>query len=204
MNAYELLGIEPTAKHGAIKKAYRELAKKLHPDLNAGDEAATEMFKKITAAYNVLANSKTRKEYDFTQFKSDPSQPHPEGWAKGGAWFDFEIDESTGERLIDLFGDIAGTRLGRVKGAAATSMVMKGQDIAVRLDLLASEAKSGVFKLVTTMTGLTVAVDIPSGSVHGQKVKISGFGVEGFGGGEPGDLNVILNVKPDPKLPTNR
>lgn len=179
MNAYELLGIEPTDDHGAVKKAYRELAKKLHPDLNAGDEAATEMFKKITAAYNVVANSKTRKEYDFKQFKSDPSQPHSEGWEKGGAWFDFEIDERAGERLVDLFGDIA-----------------------VRLDLLASEAKSGVCKLVKTMTGLTVAVDIQSGSVHGQKVKVNGFGVEGFGGGEPGDLNVILNVKPDPRSPT--
>ena len=202
MNAYELLGIEPTAKHGAINKAYRELAKKLHPDLNAGDEAATEMFKKITAAYNVLANSKTRKEYDFKQFKSDLSQPHSEGWEKGGAWFDFEIEERTVDRLVDLFGDIAGTRLGRVKGAAATSMVMKGQDFAVRLDLLASEARSGVCKLVKTMTGLTVAADIQSRSVHGQKVKVNGFGVEGFSGGEPGDLNVILNVKPDPKLPT--
>jgi len=200
MNAYEMLGVDPGADIEAIKKAYRELAKQLHPDVNAGDEAAAEMFKQITAAYNLLANKGTRAEYDRNEARRNPSGDSPHDWEKGGAWFDFEIDETTGEKLIDLFGDIAGTRLGRVKGAAATSMVMKGQDIAAKLKVTETEARDGVCKLVSTMTGLTVAVDVPEGAPHGHTIRVEGFGIEGFGGGPPGDLNVIVEIVPDPAI----
>ena len=64
MNAYELLGIERSSDIETIKKAYRQLAKDLHPDVNLGDEKATDLFKRITAAYNMLADSKKRSLYD--------------------------------------------------------------------------------------------------------------------------------------------
>lgn len=203
MNAYEMLGVDPGADIEAIKKAYRELAKQLHPDVNAGDEAASDLFKQITAAYNLLANKGARAEYDRNESRRRPAGDAPQDWEKGGAWFDFEIDETTGEKLIDLFGDIAGTRLGRVKGAAATSLVMKGQDVAAKLKITETEAREGVCKLVTTMTGISVAVDVPEGAANGQSVVVAGFGIEGFGGGPPGDLNVILEVVPDPALGGN-
>ncbi len=77
---------------------------------------------------------------------------------------------------------------------------MKGEDIAESLEIIHSEAETGICKLVTTMTGLTVAVDIPAGSADGDIVTLKGFGIEGFGGGPPGDLNVILNVVSDPSI----
>ena len=89
---------------------------------------------------------------------------------------------------------MAGTRLGRVKGAAATSLWLKGEDIAETLRISQSEADQGVCKLVTTMTGLTVAVQTPRGTSNGEVVTVRGFGIEGFGGGPPGDLNVIVVV----------
>lgn len=198
MNAYDLLGVPRGAGLDAIKQAYRRLAKALHPDVNAGDAAAAERFKEITAAYNLLANRKRRVEYDLNRGapEGDATQP----WDKGGAWFEFELDETTGERIIDLYGDVAGTRMGRVKGAAATSMWMKGQDIAETLRVTESEAREGVTKLVTTMTGLTVAVTVPAGSADGAIVMVPGFGIEGFGGGPPGDLNVLVEVVPDPAI----
>jgi DnaJ-class molecular chaperone len=200
VSPYDLLGLERSADLDEIKKAYRLLAKELHPDVNSGNEVAADKFKEITAAYNLLADRKKRAEFDRNQLDRGGSGEGLQPWQKGGSWFDFEIDESTGERTIDLFGDVAGTRLGRVKGAAATSLWMKGEDIAESLEIIHSEAKTGICKLVTTMTGLTVAVDIPAGSADGDIVTLKGFGIEGFGGGPPGDLNVILNVVSDPSI----
>ena len=199
MSPYDLLGVERGADLDEIKRAYRTLAKKLHPDVNAGDEAAAELFKRITAAYNLLADRRKRAEYD----RNAPPTDGPDGvqpWQKGGAWFDFEIDETSGERTVDLFGDVAGTRLGRVKGAAATSLWMKGEDIAEILKVAETEAREGICKLINTMTGLTVAVDIPKGTADGDIVTLRGFGIEGFGGGPPGDLNVIVRIVPDPAI----
>ena len=198
MTPYDLLGVERGADLDEIKRAYRTLAKSLHPDVNAGDAAASDRFKEITAAYNLLADRRKRAEYDRAVAPSGDGGVQP--WQKGGAWFDFEIDEATGERTIDLFGDIAGTRLGRVKGAAATSLWMKGEDIAQHLNVTETEAREGTCKLVNTMTGLTVAIDIPVGTANGDILTLGGFGIEGFGGGPPGDLNILVGVVPDPAI----
>ena len=95
---------------------------------------------------------------------------------------------------------MAVTRLGRVKGAAATTLYMTGQDVAAPVKVTYSEALNGICKLVTTMTGLTVAVNFPAGAVHGQKVTLEGFGIEGYGGAPPGDLNVLVELVPDPAI----
>ena len=200
MNAYDLLGIERDADLDTIKRAYRGLAKELHPDVNAGDERAADRFKEITAAYNLLADKRKRAEYDGNRMGRDENQSGAKPWDQDGAWYDFEIDENSGERIMDLFGDVAGTRLGRVKGAAATTLYMKGQDVAAPVKITESEARDGICKLVTTMTGLTVAVDIPAGAIHGQKVTLAGFGIEGFGGAPPGDLNVLVELIRDPSI----
>ena len=200
MNAYDLLGIDRDSDLDDIKRAYRTLAKELHPDVNSGDEKAADRFKEITAAYNMLADRRKRAEYDGNRMGRDESSAGAKPWEEDGAWFDFEIDENSGERIMDLFGDVAGTRLGRVKGAAATTLYMKGQDVAAPLKITYSEAQDGTCKLVTTMTGLTVAVPVPPGAVHGQVIQLTGFGIEGFGGAPPGDLNVLLELVPDPAI----
>ena len=200
MNAYELLGVDCLADLHKIRQAYRSLAKELHPDVNTGDEEATDRFKHITAAYNLLADTKKRAEYDRNAGRKCGAPGYGAPWEKGGVWYDFEIDKTSGERINDLYGDVAGTRLGRVKGAAATSMKVKGQDVAAKLQVAKTEASEGICKLLTTMTGLSIAVDVPAGHINGKVIKIPGFGIEGFGGAEPGDLNVIVEIIPDPSI----
>ena len=200
MNAYELLGITPDADTDTIKHAYRELAKALHPDVNSGDDTAAERFKRITAAYNLLSDKYKRAEYDGNYMGDGNNESSHKPWDKEGSWYDFEIDENSGEKIIDLFGDVAGTRLGRVKGAAATTLWMKGQDVAARIQVTKSEAQNGICKLVKTMTGLSVAVNVPVEAVHGQIVSLRGFGIEGYGGAPPGDLNILIEVVADPSI----
>jgi DnaJ-class molecular chaperone len=200
MDPYELLGIDRDADLETVKRAYRRLAKELHPDVNAGNPAASERFKEITAAYNLLESRRKRVEYDLNRPMPGGDGAIPQPWEKGGAWFDFELDETTGERIVDLYGDVAGTRMGRVKGAAATSMYVKGQDIAEDVRVTESEARDGVCKLITTMTGITVAVTVPPDTANGATLVLPGFGIEGFGGGPPGDLNVLVEVVPDPAI----
>ncbi len=143
-----------------------------------------------------MADRRKRAEYDGSRSTGGG----PQAWEKGGAWFEFEIDEFTGERLADLFGDVAGKRLGRVTGAAATSLWIGGQDIAETLEVTETEARDGVRKLVTTMAGLSVAIDIPPATANGKLITHAGFGIEGFGGAPPGDLNVIVRIVPDPAI----
>lgn len=192
MDAHELLGVGRDADADEIKRAYRARAKKLHPDMNAGDEAAAERFRAVTAAYNLLSGRRRSAH--------GPGAAGPKPWEKGGAWFDFEIDDASGERVADLFGDIAGARLGRVKGAAATSLWMRGQDVAEHLAVTEGEARDGACRIVATMTGLAVAVDVPPGAADGDVVTLRGFGIEGYGGGEPGDLNILIRVVPNPAI----
>jgi len=79
-------------------------------------------------------------------------------------------------------------------------MKVKGQDVAANLKVTESEAREGICKLVATMTGLTVAIDVPAGHINGKVITIPGFGIEGFGGAEPGDLNVVVEIIPDPSI----
>ena len=90
MNVYDLLGVDRGADIDDIKRAYRVLAKALHPDVNAGDTAAADRFKEITVAYNLLADKKKRAEYDGNRRRSNGDGPEP--WEKDGAWFDFELE----------------------------------------------------------------------------------------------------------------
>ena len=200
MNAYELLGIERSSDIETIKKAYRQLAKDLHPDVNLGDEKATDLFKRITAAYNMLADAKKRSLYDRNVSSKEKPTGTTAPWEKGGIWYEFEIDETSGERIIDLYGDVAGTRMGRVKGAAATSMQVKGQDVAAKLEITETEARLGTCKLITIMTGLTIAVEVPQQTQNGKTITLPGFGIEGYGGGASGDLNVVVRIIPDPSI----
>lgn len=195
MNVYDLLGVTRDSAMEDIKRAYRRLAKELHPDVNAGDSHAGERFKQITAAYNLLAERGKRAEYD-----RNTAAGGPEPWRPGGEWFEFELDETTGERLMDLFGDIAGKRLGRVQGGEATSLWMEGRDIAETVKVTRGEAHDGICRIVTTMTGLSVAIDIPPRTGDGKILTLPGFGIEGFGGAPPGDLNIKVRIVPDPAL----
>jgi molecular chaperone DnaJ len=133
---YEILGVDKKAPQDDIKKAYRRLARKYHPDLNPGDKAAEQKFKELNEAYGVLGDEKKRADYD--QYGKTPFE--------GGAGFDFR--NATGQGFdFGGFGDVFSDLFGQGKGAQAYSV--KGPDLIMGLELSLEEAFSGVTKPIT-------------------------------------------------------
>ena len=191
---YEVLGIEPGATLDEVKRAYRGLAKALHPDAHPGDEAAANRFREVTEAYDLLSDPERRADFDSGGWR----RGRTDGFGPGRDGFDF--DDGIGERPIDLFGDIAGNRRGRVFGAASTSLAMPGEDLAETVGITVKEAEEGTRKVVALVTGARVEVIVAPGTEHGRTLTFEGLGLPGIGGAPPGDLNVVVEILPAPML----
>ena len=137
-NYYEVLGVDKKANQDEIKKAFRKLARKYHPDLNPGDKKAEQKFKEINEAYDVLGDVKKRTEYD--QFGRSPFE-------SGGPGFDFRTYTSGSRPDFGGFGDIFSDLFGAETGSQRSGM--KGPDLVMRLDLTLEEAFAGTTKPVT-------------------------------------------------------
>lgn len=182
---YKVLGVSRGSSLDDIKTAYRRLAKELHPDANVGDAAAAEKFQELQAAYDALTD--------------------PDGPPAGAPAWTFEHgmtadDYARGSELSDLFGDIAGNRRGRVSGAASTSMNVPGEDLAHPLRITEEEAAEGLHRTIDVVTGHAVTVEVEPGAKAGDVISLPGFGFPGFGGGPPGNLNVIIEIAPTPEI----
>ena len=147
---YEVLGVSKTATDAEIKKAYRKLAMKYHPDYNPGDKEAEEKFKEINEANEVLSDEKKRQLYDQYGFAGvDPNYAAQNGGGPGGFGGGFGGD---GVDLGDIFGDIFGGGFGGFGGSARSAnpnAPRKGQDIRVRITLSFDEAVHGCKKNIT-------------------------------------------------------
>lgn len=188
MDPFKVLGLERNASQPDIKRAYRQKAKELHPDVNGGDEEAAAKFAEVQSAYDMLTNPLGRATKD----EHGASWGYTDGSRDG-------IYEGT-EQLHDLFGDIAGHRRGRVSGAASTSMWLAGEDMAESIGITPEEAAKGARKKIDLMTGHTVAIDVKPGTKQGDSVIVPGLGFPGFGGGPPGDLNVLIEIERTPEI----
>ena len=225
---YEVLGIQRDADEAAIKRAYRKLAKKYHPDTNSGDAQAERKFKEITEAYAVLRDPEKRKLYD--QFGHGAFQ---EGGFGGGAdprgnggFQEFHFEGSP----EDFFGDIFGGMFGRGdfggsgyqrsgfggSGFRSTDYEgegfrdsgfgggfhRKGRDLRAEISVSFEEAAFGCDKRVTLQgadgRAQSLQVHIPAGIDTGKSVRLRGKGGPGQGGGAPGDLLLKVQVKPKP------
>lgn len=197
---YEVLGVKRDASPEAIRKAYRALARKLHPDLNPGDTAAEEKFKRVSAAYDIVGDAGKRARFDAGEIdaagneRPPPQQerywrdfaeaeaPHP-----GAGGFADIMDE---DLLAQLFGQGARGRRGGVR--------FRGQDIQGRLALDFLDAVNGATKRLSLPDGSTVDVTVPPGTRDGQVLRLRGKGAPGIGGGPPGDLLVEIEVGEHP------
>lgn len=197
---YSVLGVAKTASAAEITKAYRKLAKKLHPDLNPGDKAAEEKFKKVTAAYGIIGDEEKRKRYDRGEIDAS-GQETPQhryyreyaGGAEGARYRSTAGFEDIGA-FSDLFGDLFGeARAGR---AGARRFSMRGQDAHYRLEVGFLDAVNGTKTRITLPDGGTLDVTIPPGVTDGQVLRLKGKGGPGFGEGEPGDALIEISVKP--------
>ena len=195
---YDVLGIESGATLDEVKRAYRALAKELHPDANPDDTVAANRFREATEAYDLLSDPERRADYDSGGWR----RGYADGFGPEGEAFDF--DDGIGERPIDLFGDIAGNRRGRVFGAASTSLALPGEDLAETVGITVKEAEEGTRKVIELVTGARVEVIVAPGTKSGRTLTFEGLGLPGIGGAPPGDLNVIVEILPAPMLDGDR
>lgn len=199
---YSILGVAKMASAADITKAYRKLAKKLHPDLNPGDKAAEEKFKNIAAAYGIVGDEEKRGRYDRGEIDASgqevPQQRYYReyaGGAEGARYRSTSGYEDIGA-FSDLFGDLFGERAGA--GAGGRRFSMRGQDAQYRLDVDFLDAVNGTKTRITLPDGGTLDVTIPPGVTDGQVLRLRGKGNPGLGEGEPGDALIEIGVRPHP------
>lgn len=198
---YKILGVEKTASPDEIKKKYRKLAMKYHPDKTEGDKAAEAKFKQVSEAYAVLSDPEKRKQFDtygssdfhqkFTQediFKNfDFGSIFKEfGFGGGGTRFSFGGDDP-------MFGG------GRRRSARQAPV--KGSDIVYELPITLAEVVTGANRTITLQHAghsETITVKIPVGMTDGKKLRLAGKGEASRFGGPSGDLYILAKVQPDP------
>lgn len=214
---YAVLGVARGASDDVIKKAYRKLARKLHPDVNPGDAAAEERFKIVSEAYSVLSDPDKRKAWDeFGEvslqagFDAEAARRAREqfgarfgrgagGSPGGGADPSFEFGD-----LDDLLGDVFAQRGWQRAGGPRASGPRRGPDVEAVLELDLAEAAAGGEKRLTlgrpsadgSVRPETVTVRIPAGVADGGRIRLGGKGGEGRNGGPAGDLYAEIRIRP--------
>jgi curved DNA-binding protein len=223
---YSVLGVSKTASAEEIKKAYRKLAKKLHPDMNPGDKKSEERFKEVSSAFEVLGDPKRRALFDeFGEISTRPGfdENKAREWQRqaaaaggfgggGGGFQGFEGFEGfsgrTGgfdpEDLASMFGDIfSRQRSGRSRRAQMEPVPGDDAEASIEVDL--REAVLGAEREISiTRPGSTeparLKVKIPPGVETGSRVRLPGQGGPGERGGEPGDLYLRITVREHPTV----
>jgi DnaJ-class molecular chaperone len=192
---YETLGVKKDASQDAIQKAYRRLAKKLHPDLNPGNKRAEEQFKEVSAAYDLLGDPEKRARFDRGEIDASgaerPRQRYYRDFADAGASGPYTSDAG----FADFAGmdDILSQMFGR-QGRA--NVRMRGPDVHYRLALDFLDAINGGKQQLTLPDGSVLDVTIPPGTRDGQVLRLRGKGHPGIGGGPAGDALIEIEVRP--------
>lgn len=201
---YKVLGIEKSSSHDDVKKAFKNLAKKYHPDKNPGDKAAEEKFKEISEAYEILGDEAKRKQYDqFGAYDFGPGgNPYTQGYRPNINYDNIDFDDILGE-IFGFGGPKRGRRSQRgvnfdfgFGGAPFGAQAGRnGSDINWTLPLDFLEAVNGCEKQILLADGKKVKVKIPSGVETGSKIRLSGKGNPGVAGGQAGDLIIEAQVR---------
>ena len=197
---YTTLGVKKEATHDEIQKAYRRLAKKLHPDLNPGNKTAEEKFKEISAAYDLLSDPEKRARFDRGEIDASgterPRQRYYKDFADQGGrsaytsnsgFADFSDYAGAEDIISEIFGRDG--RVGRRR---------RGQDVHYHLDLSFLDAINGGKQSLVLPDGNTLDVNIPPGTRDGQILRLRGKGRPGVGEGPPGDALIEIRVLPHP------
>jgi len=205
---YQLLGVKKSASPEEIKKAYRKLAMKYHPDHTKGDKAAEEKFKKISEAYAVLSDKEKRKEYDTFGAEGFRQRFSQEDIFRGFDFGDIFREFGFGGDFFSGRGRGGGMRFNFGGGSPFGSQAgqqqarMKGSDLVYELPLTLKEVANGTTKTVSLQhQGYSekVTVKIPKGLISGKKLRLAGKGSPSPLGGPPGDLFIQARLLNDPK-----
>jgi len=214
-NPYEVLGVSKKASEAEIKKAFRTLAKKHHPDTHANDPKAVKRFQEISAAYEVIGDKEKRAQYDRGEI-DEAGQPKGfnQGFHPGGAGFEqgfegfrarggragpqgqefhWSGDGAEGLRAEDIFADFLGGG-----GGKRRAQPRKGADVQLQTTVSLQEAALGGTRRVVVADGRQLEVRIPPGVKDGQQIRLRGQGVPGERGGPPGDALITIAIAPHP------
>ena len=204
---YEILGVSKTASQDEIKKSFRKLAKKYHPDANPNNKPAEEKFKEVSEAYEVLGTEEKRKKYDDlaneVKYKNgtdfDPAQTGYGGYTR------YAQQSSSDNDFSDFFNAFFGGNASNIDelfkrsssgGRRTRSYSQDGADSEAEIEITVKEAFSGEEKKVTISNGTsnrTISFKIPAGIKEGEKIKLSGQGEPGINGGRNG--NILMKVR---------
>lgn len=199
---YKILGLERTATQDEIRKAYRRLAKSLHPDLHPDDPRKQAEFQAVSAAHDLLRDPEKRRLFDTGEIDAS-GQERPErryyhqyAGQEAGQRYDQGFGMGETEDLSDLFSGIFGRRQrGRDQGQAFHA---RGSDLRYHLEVDFLEAARGAKRAVTMPDGKSIEIAIPPGVREGQTLRLRGKGGPGFGQGPAGDALVTVAVAPHP------
>lgn len=207
-NYYDILGVNKTASEDEIKKAFRKLARKHHPDAGGSEEK----FKEINEAYEILSDKKKRDQYDqYGQYFGEQGPPpgygasggasgggYPGGgfggYSTGGQQVDFDLGD-----LGDIFGSMfgGGTSGGRFGGFGGRGKSpMRGQDLQIETTITFEQAFNGTQLNLQTTSGRELKVNVPPGATDGGKLRFRGKGEPGVNGGPAGDVYVVTKIAP--------
>ena len=200
---YKTLGVPKNASAEDIKKAYRKLARKLHPDVNPNDKEAHKKFQQINEANEVLSDQEKRKKYDqhgenwkhADQYEKARQQQGQQGFGSRG-FGGGEYTYSSGDE--GDFSDFFESLFGGARGRRAQAKY-RGQDYNAELQLSLTDAFT-THKQTIAINGKNVRITIPAGVENGQQIKLKGYGSPGVNGGPYGDLFITFNIKNDTTL----
>lgn len=201
---YKILGIDKKASQDDIKKAYRKLARKYHPDLNPNDKEANKKFQEINEANEALSDPDKRKKYDeyganwknseqFEQAQRSQSRGRSQNPFSGGSGGYGGSDFGAGGDFSDFFESMFGGGSGR---SGRSSVKYKGQDYQASLKLKLRDAYK-THKQTLTVNGKNIRITIPAGIADEQVIKLNGHGGPGVNNGPAGDLYITINIEED-------
>ncbi len=201
---YKILGVKKDASQDEIKKAYRKLARKYHPDVNPNDKEAETRFKEVNEANEVLSNPENRKKYDdygkdwkhAEEFeKAKQQQRHYQSAPGGGfeGFGGFGGGYSEGD-FSDFFESMFGGRSSSRAGSRGGNVKFRGQDFNAELHLDLKDVYQ-THKQTLTVNGKNIRITIPAGVENGQVIKIKSYGGEGINGGPNGDLYITFVIR---------
>ncbi|PWS26970.1 molecular chaperone DnaJ [Pedobacter yonginense] len=195
---YKILELKKDASADDIKKAYRKLARKYHPDLNPNNEEANKKFQQINEANEVLSDPAKRQKYD----------QHGKDWQNADQFNQYRQNQSRGRSAdYDAFGGFGGgdfsdffsSMFGGGGARSSGKSPFKGQDFSAELQLNLLDVYT-THKQTLTVNGKQVRITIPAGVENGQKIKLTGYGSPGVNNGPPGDLFITFSIADDPKF----
>jgi DnaJ-class molecular chaperone len=209
---YKELGVARGASQDEIKKAFRKLAKELHPDKNPGNKETDDRFKRVTAAFDIVGDKDKRAKFDRGEIDADGREQFrgfgggATGGGRGPGGFGQNPFGQGGQRggfenidLDEIFGGMfsGGARPGGGRGGAGGGFASKGQDLRATLEISLEDSISGATRRIQFSDGRTLDVAIPKGAGDGQTIRLKGQGMPGRGG-DNGDALIELKLTPHP------